>query len=99
LALKIEMIPREAAWLPSILFVVTGLPARLAMGWAWGRAARRPTPRHWFWRWSGRLIVLLVAALYVLVTYLSQFLSWHGVWSLCEQHAFLLPAPFFNFDL
>jgi len=97
-ALKIEMIPREAAWLPSLLFVLTGVPARLAMGWAWGRAQRRQTPCGWLGRWSGRLIVVVVAAAYVLVTYLSQFLSWHGVWSLCSQHAFLTPAPFLDFD-
>jgi hypothetical protein len=58
---------------------------------------RRETPRHWFWRLLGRSIVIPVAAFYVFVIYISQFLSWHGVWSLCEQHAFLVPAPFLNF--
>jgi hypothetical protein len=34
-----------------------------------------------------------VALSYVLLLYLSQFFSWHGVYSLLEQHAFLVPAP------
>jgi hypothetical protein len=94
--LKIEMVPREAAWLPSLVFIVFMFPARLLTGWALGRARHRATPRHWFFRWTGRLSMLPVAAFYVLIVFLSQFISWHGVWSLYEQHAFLLPVPFFS---
>ncbi len=92
--LKIEIVPREAAWLPSLLFVVSIFPARLLAGWAVGRAARREQPRHWFFRWSSRLTMLPVVLFYVLVVYFTQYLSWYGVWSLYEQHAFLVPAPF-----
>ncbi len=92
--LKIEIVPREAAWLPSLLFVMSILPARLLTGWAVARASKRETPRHWFWRWLSRLAMLPVAGLYVLIVYFTQFLSWHGVWSLYEQHAFLVPVPF-----
>ncbi len=35
-----------------------------------------------------------VAAIYVVLVYLTQYLSWYGVWSLYEQHAFLVPVPF-----
>lgn len=94
--LKIEMVPREAAWLPSLVFIVFMFPARLLTGWALGRARHRPTPRHWFFRWTGRLSMLPVAAFYVLIVFLTQYISWHGVWSLYEQHAFLLPVPFFS---
>jgi len=102
--LKIEILPREAAWLPSLLFVSFALPARLLAGWAYARGDSRCqlnaicetplAPRHWFWRHSARLAMLPTAALYVLVVYFTQFTSWHGVASLYEQHAFLLPAPF-----
>ncbi len=51
--LKIEIIPREAAWLPTLLFVMSIFPARLMTGWACGRAARREHRRHWFWRLVG----------------------------------------------
>jgi hypothetical protein len=92
--LKIEIIPQEAAWLPSLLFVLSVFPARLLSGWALARATRREQIRHWFWRWSSWLAMVPVAAIYVLLVYLSQYLSWYGLWSLYEQHAFLVPVPF-----
>src|SRR5262249_12233542 len=56
--LKIEIIPRVAAWLPSLVFIVFMFPARLLTGWAFGRSIRRETPRHWFFRWTSRLFML-----------------------------------------
>jgi hypothetical protein len=92
--LKIEMIPREAAWLPSLVFLVFIFPARLLTGWAYGRAERRLTPRHWFFRWTGRLGMVPIAVVYVVIVFFTQYAAWGGVWSLYEQHAFLLPVPF-----
>jgi hypothetical protein len=92
--LKIEMVPREAAWLPSLVFVLFIFPARLLTGWALGLANRRVAPRHWFFRWTGRLPFLPTAAMYVLIVFFTQYTSWNGVWSLYEQHAFLVPVPF-----
>jgi hypothetical protein len=94
--LKIEIVPREAAWLPGLVFVAFIFPARLLTGWAVGRARRRQEPRHWFFRWTGRLPLLPAAAFYVLVVFFSQYTSWSGVGSLYEQHAFLVPVPFFG---
>ena len=94
--LKIEMIPSEAAWLPSLVFVIFLAPARLLSGWAYARSGRRDRPRHWVFRVLGRLAIVPTAALYVLVVFLAQYTSWGGVASLYEQHAFLLPVPFFN---
>ena len=94
--LKIEMIPREAAWLPSLVFVVFLAPARLLTGWAYARSGRRDRPSHWFFRILGRLAIIPVAAFYVLIVFLAQYTSWGGVASLYEQHAFLLPVPFLN---
>jgi hypothetical protein len=92
--LKIEIVPREAAWLPSLLFVVSIFPARLLTGWALARASDRLTPRSWLVRWPARLAMLPVVLVYVVIVYFTQYLSWYGVWSLYEQHAFLVPAPF-----
>lgn len=94
--LKIQIVPRDAAWLPSLVFIVFIYPARLLTGWALARAARRPAPRHWFFRWTGRLPLLPVALFYVLIVFFTQYTSWNGVWSLYEQHAFLVPVPFFG---
>ena len=52
--LKIEMIPREAAWLPTLVFVVFLAPARLLTGWAYA-SGHRDTPRHWVFSDPGRL--------------------------------------------
>jgi hypothetical protein len=94
--LKIEMVPRDAAWLPSIVFVVFLAPARLLTGWAYARSSSREQPRHWLLRWMGRLAIIPAVLLYVLVVFLAQYTSWGGVTSLYEQHAFLLPVPFLN---
>jgi hypothetical protein len=95
--LKIEIVPREAAWLPSLLFVVSIFPARFLTGWALARSSRRHAPRLWLFRWTSRLAMLPLVAFYVLLVYFTQYLSWYGVWSLYEQHAFLVPAPFLGF--
>jgi hypothetical protein len=91
--LKIEFPPREIAWLPSLFFVAFIFPARLLTGWAMGRALKREQPRHFIFRWLARLSVIPVAFVYVLIVYLTQYLSWHGAFSLIEQHAFLVPSP------
>ncbi len=92
--LKIEMIPREAAWLPSLVFVVFLAPARLLTGWAYARSGRRELPRHWFFRTLGRVAIVVAALFYVAIVFLAQYTSWEGAGSLYEQHAFLLPVPF-----
>ncbi len=62
--LKAELLPREAAWLPSIVFVVSILPAQLLAGWALSRADRRETDRHFVFRLSSRLLALPVVFVY-----------------------------------
>ncbi|WP_422929897.1 hypothetical protein [Singulisphaera sp. PoT] len=94
--LKIEMIPREVAWLPSLIFLAFSLPARTLTAWAYSRSERREAMRHWFFRWTGRLIMLPVGLIYAVIVFLTQYTAWRGIWSLYEQHAFLLPVPFLN---
>lgn len=91
--LKIELTPNEVAWLPNLLFVLFIYPARLVVGWAVSRSLRREEKRIWVSRWVARLAVIPVVAAYVFLVWLTQYLSWHGSYSLMEQHAFLVPAP------
>ncbi len=91
--LKVELPPREVAWLPALLFVAFIFPARVLTGWAVSRARRREQPRLWLFRWGARFAVIPVVALYALITYFTQFLSWHGTSALLEHHAFMVPAP------
>ena len=94
--LKIEIVPRDAAWLPGLVFIAFIFPARILTGWALARASRRKKPRHWFFRWTGRLPLIPAVAIYVTIVFFTQYTSWNGVWSLYEQHAFMLPVPFFG---
>ena len=92
--LKVELTPTEIAWLPALFFVVFGLPARLMVGWAMGRADRREAPRHFALRWLFKLAALPIVFGYVVILFGTQFISWNGPLSLLEQHAFLVPSPF-----
>lgn len=92
--LKIEVIPRDLVFLEGLVFLLFIFPARLLDGWAYARGTRRALPRHWIARWLGRLAMVPVVAAYVLVVFTSPHLGWHGIGSLYEQHAFLLPVPF-----
>ncbi len=92
--LKIELVPRDALFLPAVLFIAFIWPARLLTGWVVGRARRRPIPSPWFFRVTGALPVPFLVLVYALFVWLSQYLSWYGVVSLYEQHPFLLPVPF-----
>jgi hypothetical protein len=95
--LKIEMVPREVAGVASVLFVTFLIPSRVLCGWAYARGGLREAWRHWIWRAVGRLGMLPIAAAYVLIVFFAQYTSWGGIWSLYEQHAFLLPAPFLGY--
>ncbi|MCP4194026.1 MAG: hypothetical protein GY768_25745 [Planctomycetaceae bacterium] len=92
--LKAELVPREAAWLPSLIFVLFMFPARLATGWALGRSEKCDFRRHFVFRWAAWITMVPVVAFYVLIVYFTQYVSWYGGLSLYEQHAFLLPVPF-----
>ncbi|MBI1249136.1 DUF4013 domain-containing protein [bacterium] len=92
--LKIEMIDREIAWLPSLFFVVFIFPARILAGWAVAVAKRREKPAHFLWRWMARLAAIPVVISYIFFMYLFLYISWRGADSLLEQHAFLVPVPF-----
>ena len=93
-ALKIELVPRDALWLPSAVFIVTIFPTKLLAAWAYHRGAKRDAPRHGFWIWTMRVAMIPVALTYSFVVFLSQYLGWHGALGLYEHHAFLLPVPF-----
>jgi hypothetical protein len=91
--LKIELTPQEVAWLPALVFVAFIFPARLLTGWAFSRARRREGQSGCLLCSLVRLAEIPIVAVYALAVYATQFLSWHGTFSLLEQHAFLVPAP------
>ena len=93
--LKIEVVPRQALWLPAAVFLFTIFPCKLLTAWAYHRALKRgDEPRHGFWSWLARLFMIPTAVFYAFIVFLTQFTGWHGVLGLYEHHAFLLPVPF-----
>jgi hypothetical protein len=92
--LKIEIVQRDAQMFQALVFVAFIWPARLLTGWVCGSAAKRPARRHWFFWTTGWLPIPLFVVVYAFFVWLSQYVSWYGVASLYEQHAFLLPVPF-----
>ena len=92
--LKIELTPREVFVLPSLIFVAFIFPARLLTGWALSRAYRHQQARHFVFRWTSRILGISVVAAYILFIFFTRYTSWHGHWSLLEQHAFMVPVPF-----
>lgn len=105
--LKIAATPREVVWLPTLLFVAFILPARIASGLAMRRARRiatryddgasKPTG---FWnvtsRWMARMSLPAIVGVYLAFVLLSQYTSWDGLGTWVQQHAVLIPIPFFD---
>jgi len=91
--LKIELTPRDLAWLPGLFFILLLWPAKILAGWAIYRAQQNPLPRVWIWTWPARIVLLIAGLAYGLWIWTMQYLSWSGTGSFLEQHAFLLPAP------
>jgi hypothetical protein len=92
--LKIEASPHGLVVVASLFFVTFGIPGRLLVGWSLARSERASHDRHFCFRWGARLLLLPLVAFYVLLALLTQYSSWHGTWSLLEQHAVLVPVPF-----
>jgi hypothetical protein len=92
--LKVEVVPRDALWLPSLVFITTIFPLKVLTGWAYGRAGRRQKRAHWLLRVPCRMLMLPVAMFYAIVVFFTQYTGWEGVRALYEHHAFLLPVPF-----
>jgi hypothetical protein len=90
---KIQLTPREVFLLPTVIFVIFAWPSRMLMGWAYGRANRRKLYRNTISIWLSRLAIIPVVFIYAGVVFLSRYTSWHGDWSLFEQHALLIPIP------
>lgn len=105
--LKIEATPREVVWLPTLVFVAFILPARLAEGLAMRRANRialqygngavKPSGKwNFFSRWMVRMLLVGVIGIYLIFLTLSQYTSWDGLQTWVQQHAVLIPIPFFG---
>jgi len=96
--LKVEILQREVMILPSLVFVAFIFPARLLTGWALGLARKRRQQPLTAWRMICSAFAfsfaIPITTFFVFILFFTRYTSWHGVWSLFEQHALLVPVPF-----
>lgn len=90
---KVFLLPQDAMWLITLVFIVTIYPARVITGWVLHRAIRSPKQPWFGWRWLSRTIMLPLLALYVFLLFFTPMIGEHGKGVLFEHHALLLPLP------
>jgi hypothetical protein len=95
---KIALLPADAMWLVTPVFVLSIYPTRIMTGWAYGRAVRRRAAgkkmAHWSLRWLCCLLTMALLGAYVFILYFTQFIGEEGKRVLFQHHALLLPSPF-----
>lgn len=91
---KVYLLPSDAMWLVTIVFIVTIYPARVLTGWAVYRATHRATTPWFGFRWLSRSLTIPLLALYVFLLFFTPLIGEHGKGVLFEHHALLLPVPF-----
>lgn len=91
---KVYLLPSDAMWLVTIVFIVTIYPARVFTGWVVYRAAHCETTPWFGFRWLSRTLTIPLLALYVFLLFFTPLIGEHGKGVLFEHHALLLPVPF-----
>lgn len=91
---KVYLLPSDAMWLVTIVFIVSIYPARVLTGWVVYRATHRETLPWFGWRWLSRTLTVPLLALYVFLLFFTPLIGEHGKGVLFEHHALLLPVPF-----
>lgn len=90
---KVFLLPRDAMWVITLIFIVTIYPARVATGWALHRAAFREE-KPWFgFRWLSRSLLFLLIGLYTFLLFFTPLIAEHGRLAIFEHHSVLLPMP------
>ena len=91
---KVYLLPQDAMWTITLIFVVTIYPAKVMTGWALHRAVARREPPWFGWRWLSRWVMVPLLGLYVFLLFFTPYISEHAKGVLFENHALLLPVPF-----
>ncbi|TWT57408.1 hypothetical protein KOR42_07690 [Thalassoglobus neptunius] len=94
---KAFLLPPEAMWPITLIFVVTILPTRILLGSVYARAVRKRESQlrsHFSIRWTCGAILIAALCFYVFILFFTQFLGEQGKLVLFHHHSMLLPAPF-----
>ena len=92
--LKIEEIPARLLWTPSLVFVTFSWPARTAIGLAYRKGNREGKESRWWISIPIMLMAIPISFTFIFIMFFTRYITWNRVWSLLENHVFLLPAPF-----
>lgn len=85
--------PHPARWDIMAVFLVTVLPGKVLVAWAWARSANRPEPWR-IWQWFNRLLLAVALGYYVYFLFLAWTGGELGRSALWRHHALLQPFPF-----
>lgn len=94
---KAFLLPADAMWLITLVFVVSIYPTRILLGWVYHRAVRKREAEkkaYWLIRWLFGILIILLLAVFVFILFFTQFLGEQGKLVLFHHHSLLLPAPF-----
>ena len=90
---KAFLLPQDAMWFITIIFVVTIFPTKVALGWAYSRSLRKRERAWWPWRWLCKIVLGVLVAIYVFILFFTPVIGEHGRRVLFEHHTLLLPWP------
>ncbi|QDT35054.1 DUF4013 domain-containing protein [Thalassoglobus polymorphus] len=94
---KAFLLPPDAMWPVTLIFVVSIYPTRILLGWAYHHAVKKRelgNRPHWSVRWLIGGTIIPVLGLYVFILFFTQFLGEQGKQVLFQHHSLLLPVPF-----
>lgn len=94
---KAFLLPQDAMWPITFIFVLSIYPTRIITGWAYQRAVRKRTDKkrsHWVVRWLAGGTLLPLLGIYVFILFFTQFLGEQGKAVLFQHHSLMLPSPF-----
>lgn len=90
---KVFLLPRDAMWVITLIFIVTIYPARVVTGWAMHRAAFREEMPWFGFRWLSRSLLFLLIGLYTFLLFFTPLIAEHGRLAIFEHHSVMLPMP------
>lgn len=91
---KVRLPPADAFLFLTPIFVLLTYPARIAVAWAWHRGSLRMQWALLPVRFASRLIMFGVLAIYVGFLFVTPTISELGKAAPLENHAFLSPIPY-----
>ncbi len=94
---KAFLLPADAMWLITLIFIVSIYPTKVITGWAYHRAVKKQREgllAHYSIRWLCTGVLMPLLGIFVFILFFTQFLGEQGKEVLFHHHALLLPAPF-----